>query len=238
LNSLTIFYSTCSIQKNVTITKMYECAKHSVKPTEDRFFYDTIFTDISQIIIRKIQRVIDEMLLMRKHWNSIHTLIHKSQPEVSLLCFCWIISLISFSLSFKLRCRYVLLFSSVLIFSSDVFILLSRPSLMLLMLSRRNIRPTDSYILVSSGRLLISFVVSSARCFVRRNFSICISANFNFCLVSTIFSCSFEKACFNSSSNTFDILDYHSFLWVKLQNDILKIFKGKEAYIDCIWFLW
>jgi len=38
------------------LQKLYECAKHGVKPTEDRFFYDTIFTDISQMIIRKIQR--------------------------------------------------------------------------------------------------------------------------------------------------------------------------------------
>jgi len=194
-------------------------------------FFMILFTDISQIIIRKIQRIIDEMLLMRKHWNSIHTLIHKSQPEVSLLCFCWIISLISFSLSFKLRCRYDLLFSSVLIFSSDVFILLSRPSLMLLMLSRRNIRPTDSYILVSLGRLLISFVVSSARCFVRRNFSICISANYHLVVQLREGLLQFLVQYLRHLQLS------QSFLWVKLQNDILKIFKEKEVYIDCIWFL-
>ncbi|KYN05685.1 Parathyroid hormone/parathyroid hormone-related peptide receptor, partial [Cyphomyrmex costatus] len=96
---------------------------------------------------------------------------------------------------------------------------------------KRNIRPTDSYILVSSGKLLISFVVSSARCFVRRNFSICISANFNFCLVSTIFSCNFEKACFNSSSNTFDIFPQLSQYLLSLSMDKSWKYLNKHLYI-------
>ncbi len=96
-------------------------------------------------------------------------------------------------------------------------------------------RPTPSYSRVLSGSVVISAWVSLACFWTRVSWSICRSANFTFCCVSIIFTCSSVNACRREVSLWLKTPDHPSEqerVWTlfvqRIYTEIILIWRDKE----------